>query len=136
MWGPYGPWGPCIGRCRTGIRYRSKICVIAGTNTPTTGCVGAAPQERGTCPLQGCPAWSSWSSFGQCPKTCANGGEVVRRSRSRRCVIEGTNSVTSGCPGASTQQRPCLLPSCKFSFNCFIFNRCWQQTAEKNNKNK
>ena len=113
VWGPYGPWGACIGRCGTGIRYRYKICVIAGTTTATSGCVGNAPREQGTCKLQGCPVWANWGNWGGCSRTCTE-GFPVRRTRSRVCVIQGTSTATKGCQGSSIETGSCLLPKCKF----------------------
>ena len=115
VWGPYGSWGACSVTCGTGSRRRHKICVIAGTSTATTGCPNPRPFMDGSCVLPGCPVWSGWSSWSPCKK-CRNPNEIVRQTRTRRCVQQGSNNAASGCQGFASESKNCALPDCKCHF--------------------
>jgi Thrombospondin type 1 domain. len=110
-WTSWSAWRPCSATCGSGAkRSRSRRCVLGGTNTPTNGCPGTHTQYL-ACKLPGCPIWTSWGGWGRCSKTCGSG---ATRTRSRRCVQQGSNIGTSGCPGTNINTQKCITKLCKF----------------------
>ncbi|XP_066916608.1 properdin-like [Clytia hemisphaerica] len=91
-------WGPID---------RSRNCLFKGVATSANSCPGN-PNEHRKCGKQGCAVWSEWSEWGICSATC-NNGQPINRQRHRTCVIDGTNTQTTGCNGHKTETVDCPL---------------------------
>jgi len=61
------------------------------------------------CNTNACPAWSTWSSWGECSVTCGGG----KRLRTRKCTLpDGSTSDLLYCPGKETDDEKCNERKC------------------------
>ena len=79
-WTDWTEWTPCTASCGGGVRKRRRDCVEV-RNTESK-CVGDY-EEIEDCGIEECPAFSEWSSWSDCSKSC--GGGV--RDRERHCQV-------------------------------------------------
>lgn len=111
FWIP-GKWSACSVTCGSGTQSREQICIIYGTNTPSSGCVPPRPPtQTERCTLPGCPVLSNWGAWSLC-KRCRRKNEIVQQHRTRSCVRQGSSTATNGCVGNTKETRNCLIPDC------------------------
>ena len=109
-WGSWSGWSSCSLTCgSSSARTRSRQCIFDGKPVASPLCPGSSSQAE-SCRKPGCPTWSNWGGWGACSVSCVSAGSgSINRSRNRRCVIAGTNTLTTGCPGSSTEVGACAL---------------------------
>ena len=77
------------------------------TASEVTTFKSAAPRFGTVCnPVNG--AWSSWSAWGACSKSCGTGTQ----SRTRTCTNPAPSCLGGACSGASTESQNCNTQSC------------------------
>jgi len=115
-WQPWSDWGTCGATCGGGVRKQTRTVKImpmnGGMPCDTTNDQGGPASEKSeSCNEDTCPvdcAWSSWSAFSPCSKSCEAGS--MSRTRVKQpsesdggvpCVgepIETNFCNTQGCP--------------------------------------
>ncbi|XP_035167157.1 SCO-spondin-like, partial [Oxyura jamaicensis] len=96
-WTPWGPWAECSRSCGVGLQQRLRAYSPPGTGGRWCPGILSAYVQRRFCNLQACKvdgAWSAWSPWSHCDRTCGGGRAV--RSRS--------------CPPSPPQERGAALP--------------------------
>ena len=98
-------WEACTVTCGGGLLSRSRNCNqdLTGNNTVCVA-LGGYLNEDAPCNEQLCPAYTVWSIWGRCDRTCGNG--TMTRTREcdpdfvQRCTDEAKPKVeTTGCTG-------------------------------------
>ncbi|XP_060577467.1 delta-like protein 1 [Ruditapes philippinarum] len=95
-----------IDRCEQSLCQNNATCVMGNSNYSCqcpNGYSGAYCQVRA---VDG--AWSDWSGWTGCSKTCANGIQA----RTRRCDSPPPNAQGKDCNGNSTETRMCKMETC------------------------
>ncbi|KAJ8322347.1 hypothetical protein KUTeg_000818 [Tegillarca granosa] len=109
-WSNWSPWGHCSKTCGSGTETRTRSCSHPAPNYGGAQCSGSATESK-SCLLTHCPlngGWSSWSSWGNCSKTCGSGTET----RTRSCSHPAPNYGGAQCSGSATESKSCLLKHC------------------------
>jgi len=108
-WTDWTDWTECTATCGGGNQERSRAC----TNPPPSGggkdCRGAGSQSRQcnkkACPLDG--AWSEWTLWTDCSKTCGTGKQV----RTRKCDNPRPTNGGEKCEGEKKEAKDCQIVS-------------------------
>eukprot|EP00930_Biecheleria_cincta_P087800 TRINITY_DN77039_c0_g1_i1.p1 TRINITY_DN77039_c0_g1~~TRINITY_DN77039_c0_g1_i1.p1 ORF type:complete len:1382 (-),score=243.87 TRINITY_DN77039_c0_g1_i1:209-4354(-) len=115
-WDPWSDWGTCGATCGGGVRRQTRAVKIMPANggmacDTTNDQGGPANEKNESCNEDPCPldcAWSSWSAFSPCSKSCGAGN--MSRTRVKQpaeeyggvpCVGESLDTNfcnTQGCP--------------------------------------
>ncbi|KAL9972469.1 hypothetical protein ACROYT_G018776 [Oculina patagonica] len=101
---------PCNVTCANGTEILSRNCTNPEPKYGGTPCHGAA-QKKQACALKPCPidgAWSSWSEWIHCSKSCGPGIQ----QRLRNCTRPAPRYGGKTCPGAARKNRWCYLRPC------------------------
>uniref|UniRef100_H2Y3E3 Hemicentin-1 n=1 Tax=Ciona intestinalis TaxID=7719 RepID=H2Y3E3_CIOIN len=109
----WSSWSDCSVTCGAGSRHHSRQCINGVFGD--IGCDDGTMLDRENCNLSPCPAWSDWSNWNNCDKTCGGG----QQDRSRQCLPEG-----SECPGASSEYRSCNPAACPYWSPWTDFGAC------------
>lgn len=127
-WVPWSDWGSCSASCGGGTRMQTRVVEVApewgGLECETDASSDPKTQKTESCNEQLCPvdcAWSSWSKFSLCSKTCDAGTMSRKRTKApesnggKPCTGDEEESNfcnTQGCPrdcqwSEWTQWTPC-----------------------------
>ncbi|XP_078312843.1 uncharacterized protein LOC144619278 [Crassostrea virginica] len=105
-WASWGAWGQCPVTCGGGVVRRSRTCSNPPPKHGGNDCVGDAhdtkPCNTNLCPVDG--AWSDWSSWSPCSKSCGEGHET----KTRTCTNPAPEHGGKDCPGDSKETRACI----------------------------
>lgn len=109
-WSSWSSWTACSVTCSKGVRRRIRTCNHPIPQYGGLLCEGNST-EVGACVLEPCPvngAWSSWTQWSVCSKTCSNG----QRLRKRTCNNPMPKYGGNNCSGASVLREPCIIRPC------------------------
>ncbi|XP_027058955.1 A disintegrin and metalloproteinase with thrombospondin motifs adt-1-like isoform X3 [Pocillopora damicornis] len=109
-WSNWSAWTFCSQSCGTGVKERSRNCTQPVPSHGGKKCQGKA-QEKYQCNTHSCPvhgAWSVWSSWSACGKTC--GGGV--RERTRSCTNPPPYFGGKGCGAQNHETKECAINKC------------------------
>lgn len=114
-WQPWSEWGTCDKTCGGGFRKQSRKVEIDPLNggrpcNTTNDQGGPASEKSESCNEQPCPvdcAWSSWSAFSLCSKSCEAGN--MNRTRVKQ-TVESNGGVP--CVGDSSETNFCNTQAC------------------------
>lgn len=109
-WSVWQTWGRCSVTCGNGVRNRARSCNNPVPQYGGNQCAGDATEihfchER-SCPVDG--AWSIWSGWGSCSRTCGDGTRIRSRSCTNPAPLHGGHY----CYGHYQESMPCYLMSC------------------------
>ena len=109
-WGAWSLWSDCSKTCNNGTRSRNRTCSNPPPQHHGKKCPGNSSEDShcgfGPCPVHG--HWTTWSTWGDCSKTCANGTQ----SRNRNCSNPSPQHGGQNCPGNSSDLRQCNNSPC------------------------
>ncbi|KAL3087684.1 hypothetical protein niasHS_008662 [Heterodera schachtii] len=97
-WSQWEPWSACSKSCGAGESVRRRQCRNAASKDECQG----ADVERLLCNTQLCPAWSTWTEWSPCSKSCGTGGTQTRK---RECRYAGV--LSDECTGAAKDEKQC-----------------------------
>nr|XP_032822651.1 SCO-spondin-like [Petromyzon marinus] len=110
-WSDWSPWTPCSAPCGLGVQRRYRFC----TEPPPAGegrdCGGPGSEER-VCNTHACTqdgAWSGWSRWAECSRSCGGGG---LRSRARACDAPAPGGGGDYCEGPGVDTQECHAEPC------------------------
>ncbi|CAH1801014.1 unnamed protein product [Owenia fusiformis] len=109
LYGGHGQWSrfsSCSVSCGNGLKTRTRPCILASDD-----CSGNW-EETKVCQENPCPVngnWGQWSGWGDCNKTCGDGGV---RNRTRSCNNPSPEHGGNECPGSAVEHKTCTLPNC------------------------
>uniref|UniRef100_A0A087Y443 SCO-spondin n=1 Tax=Poecilia formosa TaxID=48698 RepID=A0A087Y443_POEFO len=122
QWSSWTPWSRCSVSCGAGLQSRYRFCsspqrdaliffdlptAISGSGLP---CLGPHREDQvcivPPCDLDG--AWSRWSDWTDCSKSCGGGIQ----SRRRLCDSPSPEGSGSYCEGLGTEVRACNTDHC------------------------
>ena len=110
-WTAWSNWSHCSVTCARGSQMRFRTCSDPKPQHGGHNCSGNSSDlkycDLGPCPIHG--GWTTWSSWSDCSKTCANGTRIRNRTCSnpfpqfwgRNCsgeVLEITSCTKAPCP--------------------------------------
>ncbi|XP_050572817.1 LOW QUALITY PROTEIN: SCO-spondin-like [Cygnus atratus] len=110
-WTPWGPWAECSRSCGVGLQQRLRAYSPPGTGGRWCPGILSAYVQRRFCNLQACKvdgAWSGWSPWSRCDRTCGGGRAV----RSRSCTRPPPKNGGQRCPGERHHLRLCNPQPC------------------------
>ncbi|XP_060137056.1 SCO-spondin-like [Zootoca vivipara] len=113
-WSAWSPWSPCGRSCGVGMQHRFRSPSNPAAANGGAPCQGDAQEVREchTVCISGkiTFAWSKWTPWSPCSKTCYYATDVVGvRKRFRDC--NGTTDAAS-CSGETVQEELCDTPPC------------------------
>ncbi|XP_072707738.1 SCO-spondin-like [Ciconia boyciana] len=109
-WTPWGPWGGCSRSCGGGVQLRLRAYSPPAPGGRWCPDILSANAQHRSCGLQACKvdgAWSGWSPWSRCDRTCGGGRSV----RSRSCTRPPKNGGQP-CPGGRHHLRLCNPQPC------------------------
>ncbi|XP_078312808.1 SCO-spondin-like [Crassostrea virginica] len=109
-WATWGSWKTCSVTCGGGIQHRDRTCTSPAPAHGGAPCAGNSTSSQ-DCNTQICiidGAWTDWSQWGSCTKTCGGG----RRSRSRTCDNPKPANGGKECFGDSGDFGDCNVDDC------------------------
>ncbi|KAK3105270.1 hypothetical protein FSP39_021390 [Pinctada imbricata] len=113
-WSAWRKYGRCSKTCGRGKQYLVRYC-----DTPTPRYNGKMCEGKNIqfeiCNTKKCPvhgAWSDWSSYGDCSKTCGGGIQTQRR-KCKEPKYGGRK-----CIGRSSRKRRCNIQKCPETCKC------------------
>ncbi|XP_078487952.1 uncharacterized protein LOC100179634 isoform X3 [Ciona intestinalis] len=109
----WSSWSDCSVTCGAGSRFHSRQCINGVFGD--IGCDDGTMLDRENCNFSPCPAWSDWSNWNDCDKTCGGG----QQERSRQCLPQG-----SQCPGANSEYQFCNPSACAMWSSWNPWRRC------------
>ncbi|XP_048584555.1 SCO-spondin isoform X2 [Nematostella vectensis] len=107
-WSNWSNWTDCSVSCSSGQQVRYRECLKENVRVNITKCNGTNAQSR-TCAFAPCPvngAWSSWSAWSDCSKTCSIGEQI----RMRNCTEPRFGGTP--CKGANMSAMVCYQRAC------------------------
>ncbi|XP_065190216.1 A disintegrin and metalloproteinase with thrombospondin motifs adt-1-like isoform X2 [Sycon ciliatum] len=110
MWASWQQWSACSSTCGDGYRDRYRACA---NPVPADGgkiCKGKS-EETMKCNQKNClidGAWTTWSSWSECSKTCGGG----RETRHRFCTNPTPKFGGKACQGGGEGSRVCADFTC------------------------
>ncbi|XP_068790174.1 SCO-spondin-like [Struthio camelus] len=110
-WTPWGPWGACSRSCGGGLQQRLRAYTPPGPGGRWCEAVLSAHAQRRRCSLQPCRvdgAWSKWSPWSRCDRTCGGGRAV----RTRACTGPPPKNGGRHCRGERHRVRACNAQPC------------------------
>ncbi|CAM2104988.1 unnamed protein product [Caretta caretta] len=111
-WTPWAPWSECSRSCGVGQQGRLRTYHPPGERGLWCQGILTANTEQRFCNLQACKvagAWSKWSPWSWCDRTCGGGRSV----RTRTCTSPPPKNGGSHCPGEKYQGRVCNPRPCE-----------------------
>ncbi|KAM9163493.1 LOW QUALITY PROTEIN: SCO-spondin-like [Pangshura tecta] len=111
-WTPWAPWSECSRSCGVGQQRRLRTYHPPGERGLWCHGILTANTERRFCNLQACKvpgAWSKWSPWSWCDRTCGGGRSV----RARTCTSPPPKNGGARCPGEKYQGRVCNPRPCE-----------------------
>ncbi|XP_065841444.1 A disintegrin and metalloproteinase with thrombospondin motifs adt-1-like [Oscarella lobularis] len=109
-WSSWGSWSVCSANCGSGIRERNRTCDDPSPKFDGSYCPGS-DFSRDLCNEQPCPAdgaWSEWSNWTPCSKSCEGGVQ----SRNRKCDNPSPDHGGRNCPGQDSDESQCNTHKC------------------------
>uniref|UniRef100_A0A7M5WIZ1 Hemicentin-1 n=1 Tax=Clytia hemisphaerica TaxID=252671 RepID=A0A7M5WIZ1_9CNID len=110
QWGPFTKYSECSASCGFGNQTRSRRCDNPAPQHGGDNCLGDSIQSR-ACKVEECPvngAFTQWSLFSACSKTC---GEGVK-SRTRSCTNPEPQHGGDECNGPVLDEQKCKVIDC------------------------
>ncbi|XP_072186520.1 SCO-spondin [Excalfactoria chinensis] len=110
-WAPWGPWAECSRSCGVGRQQRLRAYSPPGAGGRWCPGILSAFVQRRFCNLQACKvdgAWSTWSPWSRCDRTCGGGRAV----RTRSCTRPPPKNGGQRCPGERHQLLLCNAQPC------------------------
>ncbi|XP_050798803.1 SCO-spondin-like [Gopherus flavomarginatus] len=110
-WTPWAPWSECSRSCGVGQQRRLRTYHPPGERGLWCQGILTTNTERRFCNLQACKvpgAWSMWSPWSWCDRTCGGGRSV----RARTCTSPPPKNGGARCPGEKYQGRVCNPRPC------------------------
>jgi hypothetical protein len=107
-WTALSAWSTCTKKCGGGTQTATRTCTNPVPLNGGAQCAGA-PSSSQACNAQPCPvdgAWSAWSAYGACSKSCGGGS----RLRSRTC--NGRAHGGADCTGDAAESQSCSAAPC------------------------
>ncbi|XP_074919520.1 SCO-spondin-like [Chelonoidis abingdonii] len=111
-WTPWAPWSECSRSCGVGQQRRLRTYHPPGERGLWCQGILTTNTERRFCNLQACKvpgAWSKWSPWSWCDRTCGGGRSV----RARTCTSPPPKNGGARCPGEKYQGRICNPRPCE-----------------------
>ncbi|XP_053120701.1 SCO-spondin-like [Hemicordylus capensis] len=111
-WNPWSPWSECSRSCGVGQQRRLRTYHLPGQGGHWCQDILTANAERRFCNLQACKvdgAWSKWSPWSWCDRTCGGGRSV----RTRTCTSPPPKNGGRHCPGEKYHVRVCNPQPCE-----------------------
>ncbi|XP_074841635.1 SCO-spondin-like [Carettochelys insculpta] len=111
-WTPWASWSECSRSCGVGQQRRLRSYHPPGEGGLWCQDILSANAERRFCSLQACKvagAWSKWSPWSWCDRTCGGGRSV----RTRTCTSPPPKNGGPPCPGEKYQGRVCNPQPCE-----------------------
>ncbi|XP_062426817.1 LOW QUALITY PROTEIN: SCO-spondin-like [Rhea pennata] len=110
-WTPWGPWGACSRSCGGGLQQRLRAYTPPGPGGRWCEAALSAHAQRRRCSPQPCRvdgAWSKWSPWSRCDRTCGGGRAV----RTRSCTGPPPKNGGQRCRGERRRLRVCNARPC------------------------
>ncbi|XP_062618604.1 SCO-spondin-like [Saccostrea cucullata] len=110
VWANWGSWKTCSVTCGGGTQSRDRSCTNPAPQHGGAACPGLSTSSQ-NCNTQVCiidGAWTDWSPWGSCSKSCGGG----RRSRSRTCDNPKPANGGKDCTGDSGDFGDCNPDDC------------------------
>ena len=125
-WSTWGSWSVCSANCGSGVRERNRTCDDPPPQCDGLDCPGS-DFSRGPCNELPCPgliyagihksthvqyvedgAWSEWSNWTPCSKSCEGGIQF----RNRKCDNPRPDHGGRDCPGHDSGRTQCNTHKC------------------------
>lgn len=126
LWKPWEDWEACTQSCDGGQRTRRRALVDARGHG--MACQAGSTMEVAACNLKSCwtmsevCAWSDWSSYGACSRSCDSGQQTRMRRKSWHApdvkdheIARRLSSRPSQCLGRQKEIRACGLTPCSMA---------------------
>uniref|UniRef100_A0A3B5KU71 Uncharacterized protein n=1 Tax=Xiphophorus couchianus TaxID=32473 RepID=A0A3B5KU71_9TELE len=109
-WSLWSRWSPCSSDCDSGVQTRERLCSSPTPQHRGSNCSGPHIQTKDCnshpCSVDG--AWSRWSDWTDCSKSCGGGIQ----SRRRLCDSPSPEGAGNYCEGLGTEVRACNTDHC------------------------
>eukprot|EP00121_Abeoforma_whisleri_P006799 Awhi_evm1s6191 len=103
-------WGECSKSCNIGMKTRERRCDNPVPEFGGKEC-GRKTKESKKCNVQSCPidgGFSTWSSWGDCSKSC----NIGLKTRERTCDSPVPEFGGKRCEGTTSERKKCNKQSC------------------------
>ncbi|KAK3740919.1 hypothetical protein QZH41_006085 [Actinostola sp. cb2023] len=109
-WSPWGPYGDCDKKCGGGSQSRSRTCTNPAPQGEGKQCAGDAQSTQACnthyCPIDG--VYGSYSSYGDCSKSCGTGVQY----KTRQCSNPKPQYGGKNCVGPAKASQACNTHPC------------------------